>query len=164
MSRFLSKGCPRNTLTQQEYRELDEELAAELEEAGIVVQYWPDVFEDRDQEVPSVTRGLLGGWLFKRAWGYWIAKGPGIPLSHAGPLHEKFGTVVRVAGNCTCPSPAEWFRGFACDHYHVDTPEGLKALADTIKAVLLPPGRIKFDYERPDFRKDYRKPLDELVK
>ena len=42
---------------------------------------------------------------------------------------------MRVEGHCGCPSPLEYNKGFAVGLYHVDTPEGLKALADTIKQV-----------------------------
>ncbi len=55
--------------------------------------------------------------------------GPGLPLTYAQPLHEAFGQVVRVDGHCGCPSPLEWFKGFGVGLYHVDSPEGLKALA-----------------------------------
>ena len=34
------------------------------------------------------------------------------------------------------PSPLEWFKGLAVGSYHVDSPEGLKALADTIKKIV----------------------------
>ena len=48
---------------------------------------------------------------------------------------KKRGRDVRVDGHCLAPSPLEWCKGFAVGMYHVDTPEGLKALADTIKLV-----------------------------
>jgi hypothetical protein len=50
-------------------------------------------------------------------------------------LHATHGTQVRVDGHCGCPSPREWFKGFGVGHYHVDTPAGLKALADAIRSV-----------------------------
>ncbi len=86
-------------------------------------------------EVKTSVRGSLHGWCFSRAWTYWIARGPGIPPRYADELHEKHGQEVRVDGHCGCPSPKEWFKGFAVGHYHVDTQLGLKALANTIRRV-----------------------------
>ncbi len=89
-------------------------------------------------EVPTNVIGYLdpSGWGFTRAWTYWVCKGPGIPPDIAEELHKTHGNYVRVAGHCGCPSPLEWYKGFAVGSYHVDTLEGLKALADTIKAII----------------------------
>jgi hypothetical protein len=51
-------------------------------------------------------------------------------------LYETNKKDVRVAGHCGCPSPLEWYKGLAVGNYHVDSPEGLKALADTIKGLV----------------------------
>jgi hypothetical protein len=51
-------------------------------------------------------------------------------------LNDTHGTVVRVSGNVEGRSPREEFNGFGVGCYHVDTPQGLKALADTLKQVL----------------------------
>ncbi len=116
--------------------DLDEKCRAELVAAGIQV-YEFDFLREMNGEVPAQVRGSLDpfGWGFRRAWRYWVAKGPGIPPSYAAVLHESHGTEVRVAGHCGCPSPLEWHKGFAVGMYHVDTAEGLKALADTIRQV-----------------------------
>lgn len=116
--------------------DVDEALTAELEAAGINPVKMPEMWRDK-HEVESIIIGELHQWGFDRAWYYWRAKGPGIPCDIATDLHEKFGTEVRVAGHCGCPSPVEWYHGFAVGDYHVDTPEGLKALADVIKRVYL---------------------------
>jgi hypothetical protein len=79
--------------------------------------------------------GALSLWHFTRAWYYWSAEGPGIPCDIAEKLHATHGKQVRVAGHCGCPSPSEWFKGFAVGSYHIDTPEGLKALADVIRSI-----------------------------
>ncbi len=109
----------------------DEVCARELEAAGIEVVQLPKVC--RYGEPDTIVMGQLGPWGFKRAWYYWVATGPGIPPIEAEALHEKHGKVVRVDGHCCAPSPLEWFKGFAVGHYHVDAPEGLTALAETIK-------------------------------
>lgn len=114
----------------------DELLAAELAYAGIKVERLPELCRDTQGEVKSVVVGTLPcNWSFHRAWYYWIAKGPGIPLKEATELHEAHGKDVRVDGHCGCPSPLEWFKGLGCGAYHVDSFEGLKALAETLNAL-----------------------------
>jgi hypothetical protein len=111
---------------------IDDLLTAELKTAGIeVVQY--EFLRDTCGEVKTSVRGQLHRWTFTRAWYYWMASGPGLPPNYATPLHEVHGQEVRVGGHCGCPSPLEWCKGFAVDSYHVDTPTGLKALADALK-------------------------------
>jgi len=113
--------------------ELDAALMAELESAGIVVQ---DIGFALQGEVETTIIGTLHGWSFHRAWYYWMCEGPGIPLDKATELHTKYGTQVRVGGHGGCPSPLEIYKGLGTGHYHVDSPIGLKALADTIKSVV----------------------------
>jgi hypothetical protein len=115
--------------------DVDDEIARELELAGIKVIKLPEFMRNKHPEMRTVTIGELYRWEFHRAWYYWVAEGPGIPCDVATELHEKFGTVVRVDGHCCCPSPLEWLKGFAVGYYHVDTQEGLCALADTIRKV-----------------------------
>ena len=125
----------KNYAGRKDLPQLDEDCRLELEEAGI-----PSVLYDAlrsEGEVPSATIGNLHGWTFHRAWYYWVAKGPGIPPEPAMRLHESHGKEVRVEGHCGCPSPLEWNKGFATGSYHVDTQEGLKALADCIKSVYI---------------------------
>jgi hypothetical protein len=112
----------------------DDEIATELEAAGIEV-HKHEILRDRG-EVKTSVMGSLHRWCFRRAWYYWVADGPGIPPVYADELHEKHGKDVRVDGHCGCPSPKEWFNGFAVGMYHVDTQEGLNALADTIRRVV----------------------------
>jgi hypothetical protein len=116
--------------------EVTERCEAELQAAGIDVVKIGFLLKG---EVPSKAFGSLHGWDFDRAWYYWRAKGPGIPLEAAERLHATHGQQVRVDGHCGCPSPREWFHGFGCGSYHVDSPEGLKALADTIRSVYIAP-------------------------
>ncbi len=115
---------------------VDAILAAELEAAGIEVGKLPECMRAGNGEPQSVVLGQLYKWGFRRAWYYWIAEGPGIPPSYADKLHETHGREVRVNGHCGCPSPREQFKGFAVGLYHVDTQDGLHALADTIRQVV----------------------------
>lgn len=115
----------------------DDILRAELEAAGIVVEQ-NDLFRSTSGEVHTSIVGTLHGWTFRRAWYYWVCEGPGIEVAAAERLHAEHGQTARVAGHCGCPSPREWFKGLACGLYHVDDAPGLRALADTIKALVQP--------------------------
>jgi len=114
--------------------DIDDALASELEAAGIEA-FRLSLLKDGSREVDTEVRGGLHGWRFERAWYYWRCTGPGIEVAAAERLHASHGKDVRVAGHCGCPSPTEWHHSLAVD-YHVDTPAGLKALADTIKALV----------------------------
>lgn len=113
--------------------EKDIELTKELEEAGIEIHKY-DFLRDKG-EVKTQVRGNLFNWSFERAWYYWMASGPGIPPQYANKLHEQHGSDVRVNGDCSCPSPKQ-MRGFAVGNYHVDTQEGLNALAKTLRQIV----------------------------
>lgn len=126
----LARGNP----SEQEIEAITETCKAELITAGIE----PFVFSfvlSTSGEVPTKCGGSLSMWSFKRAWYYWVANGPGLPVEVAEKLHATHGRQVRVDGHCGCPSPREWFKGFGVGSYHVDSPEGLKALADAILSV-----------------------------
>ncbi len=125
-----------------DHADTDDILRAELKAAGIPTlqedageppEKWATLLRSQSGEVKTSIRGSLCGWKFERGWYYWKCEGPGIEVGVAEELHAKFGKVVRVAGHCGCPSPIEWYKGLAVGDYHVDTPDGLKALADTIK-------------------------------
>ena len=129
------------------HADTDDILRAELKAAGIPTmqeaegkppEFMADLLRSTSGEVKTSVIGCLHGWTFKRAWYYWMCSGPGIEVAAAERLHAEHGRTVRVGGHCGCPSPREWFKGLACGHYHVDSPEGLKALADTIKALVTP--------------------------
>ncbi len=125
-----------NYAGRKDFEQLDIDCANELREAGITVATLPEYFRGRNSEVPTTVLGDLHGWNFERAWYYWIAKGPGIPLVDATELHKYYGKDARVNGDCTRPSPLERFKGLACGSYHVDTQEGLNALAATIRRIV----------------------------
>ena len=117
--------------------DVDNELREELTLAGIEVYEVPELMRGKvSSEIGTIITGSLHGWSFQRAWYYWVAKGPGIEVEAAEKLHAKFGKEVRVAGHCMCPSPREWYKGLAVGYYHVDTQEGLRALANTIKDIV----------------------------
>lgn len=128
-----------------DHADTDDVLRAELHAAGIQTlqesegkpdDFMADVIRCSCGEVKSAVIGVLHGWEFRRAWVYWEAKGPGIEVEAAERLHATHGRSVRVDGHCGSPSPSEWFHGLACGMYHVDDPDGLKALADCIKALV----------------------------
>lgn len=118
-----------------DHADSDAILSAELKAAGIPFEIH-DLLRKSSGEVKSGVIGMLHGWTFRRAWYYWMCEGPGIPMTEAEKLHAEYGKEVRVNGDCTCSSPREMFKGLACGSYHVDTPRGLKALADMIKEIV----------------------------
>ena len=124
--------------------DVDTVLRNELNAAGIVAldqndgwtPWMSEQMRRASKEVKSAVRGQLHGWHFERASIYWVASGPGIEVEAAEVLHAIHGQSVRVGGDANCPCPREYFKGLACGLYHVDTPEGLKALAETINALV----------------------------
>lgn len=109
----------------------DVHIKKELEEARIEYKEFSFAMKG---EVPSKIIATGYGWMFTRAWCYWIAKaGAGTILLFdlADELHEKAGNDVRVAGHCGCPSPREWYNKpwhNGVSVYHIDTQEGLNLL------------------------------------
>jgi hypothetical protein len=94
-------------------------------------------------EVPYTITGKLADWNFSRAWYYWMANADkGLPLEVATELHsrkypvegerqpETYGQVIRVDGGRGYPAPTRSVRS-----YHIDSQEGLNALADAIRAL-----------------------------
>src|SRR5208283_2993253 len=72
----------------------------ELQAAGILVTIGSGIHGR--SEVPSNAVGSLSMWFFQRAWYYWVASGPGLPVEVAERLHATHGTQVRVDGHCGC--------------------------------------------------------------
>lgn len=110
----------------------DEVLARELQAAGIEAVVLP--VSTRSEVKTHVVGRLADQWSFTRAWYYWVAEGPGLPVELAEQLHAQHGHVVRVDGFAGGICPRERYKGRGVGHYHVDTVEGLKALADAIQA------------------------------
>lgn len=128
-----------------DHADTDDILRAELKAAGIPTlqeaegkgpEFLAELLRSTSGEVKTSVVGSLHGWEFKRAWYYWMCKGPGIELAAADRLQASHGKTVRASGDCACRGPRFWFNGMACGSYHVDDAEGLKALADTIKGIV----------------------------
>ena len=93
------------------------------------------VNDDLDGEVKTNVFGMLHGWMFHRAWNYWICVAPdnsGIPTKEAEELYSLFSKDLRLDGDCSCPHPSV-LHGKPCRIFHADTQEALKALADMIR-------------------------------
>ena len=110
-------------------------LEEELNVAGIPIEKLPECLRNNG-EVHYTVCGSLYRWVFTRNWYYWVARGPGIPIEAATELYNGFGTVVRMEGDAGILNPSERYNGLGSGHYHIDTGDGLKALADTIKKVV----------------------------
>lgn len=112
----------------------DIHIQKELQEAGVE----PTKFNFKSNgEVPSHIVGFLDGWIFIRAWYYWVVKSDRnlLLFKYADKLHEKHGNKVRVNGDAGCQSPRDnplnWTLGISL--YHVDNQEGLNSLVNAIK-------------------------------
>jgi len=66
----------------------------------------PAIKEKGQGEVPYRHIGKLGDFTFRRAWGYWVVKGP-VPIEVAKELYDDVvgRTDIRVDGHCGCPAP-----------------------------------------------------------
>lgn len=115
----------------------DSVLMEELRAAGIPCKQYLSVING---EVPTRVIAGLCCWSFTRAWRYWVAKGPGLPLEFADQLYRRVGPTCRVDGHGCGPNPREYLHGFACGLYHIDTPEALLEFAETLKDVVLQAG------------------------
>lgn len=136
----------------------DKKVKEELTAAGIPVL---SLMNSADGEVKTYYIGLLNGFIFQRAWKYWVVKG-NMPLDVAEYIYYNHKELeIRAAGDAGNPNP----RDFAVDPiykkycreqykngknpdktkkeyqynpryiqmYHIDTEEGLKVFADTVK-------------------------------
>lgn len=114
----------------------DAQIASELAYAEVPRLEGADSILRRlaDHEVETVVIGDLLGWTFIRGWHYWIVTGPGLDFPIAMELWKLHGQYVRANAHAGGPSPWAMHKGFATRLYHVDTDDGLKALADCIKA------------------------------
>lgn len=115
----------------------DDYLRLELEAANIPYEEMK-VLRKINGEVPSAILGILDGWIFRRAWRYWVAEAKNTLLlfQYADELHKTHGQDVRVSGHCACPAPREWHHQPWClgvSFYHVDTQDGLTQLASAIR-------------------------------
>lgn len=83
-------------------------------------------------ETKSSVIGTLDGWVFTRAWYYWIAQTSGKTLAYtaANRLNVDWGDQVRAYGFGGGTSLAAKLP----ESYHIDTQEGLSALAAAIRS------------------------------
>ena len=120
-------------------KDCDKQIRRELLRAKV------DIVEVKqgNTEVPYTIIGRLYGFEFRRAWYYWVAKGP-MPLKEAKELYaEPVGREdIRVAGHCGCPPPEPpWVKKSMVgktqkgmiDLYHIDTEVGLRIFTDKIR-------------------------------
>lgn len=145
----------------------DNHILRELEKAGIKESFYGRT----NNEVPYSYIGRLNGFVFKRAWNYWIVEGA-MPLKTAEYLYKNYsGLGIRVAGDASNVEPIKYAEplGFFKKvnvlmnkykkheitmeqvemeiqrikdnskrlyvmSYHIDTIDGLKVFADTIKS------------------------------
>ena len=97
-----------DNLARRNYdREADLKVKEELQIAGIPVV---DLYGYINNEVKTNYIGVLNGFVFIRAWTYWIVRG-NMPLERANELYAKYKDLqIRVAGHAGNPAPKGWTR------------------------------------------------------
>ncbi len=121
-------------LAGAEHQICDETISAELKAAQIPII---SVFRS-SWEVPATEIGLLGDWVFTRAWYYWSAHSPtGIPFEVVERLYTKIGKEVRLDGHC---EPEDWWKHISprrqpAHVYHIDTLGGLEAFSELLRSL-----------------------------
>jgi hypothetical protein len=112
----------------------DEYIRSELRRACIDIH----TVQKGNTEVPYTLIGKLGEFEFKRAWYYWVVKGP-VPLEVAKELYEhpEGRATVRSGGDCAKRPPETWVCEINgekyVDVYHIDGQAGLLLFAQKIK-------------------------------
>ena len=92
---------------------------------------------DPSGEVKSRATGSLAGWTFTRAWYYWMASGPRIPVDVAQVFWGRHGGSARAGGDGGWRMPTNG--GYpGTGSYHIDTPAGLAAFAELIRSLPQP--------------------------
>lgn len=113
-------------------------IKEELGIAGISVVRTKRHKGEVDYSFIGQLKTKLGTFKFMRAWTYWMVDCK-VPLAvaeelYASPIGRKY---VRVAGDCTCPSPKDYLSKFKGDafvmSYHIDTQEGLNLFVITLR-------------------------------
>ena len=117
--------------------EVQETVRAELTEAGVKIEEH-EFLLDSCGEVPTSIMGVACHWSFRRAWYYWVAKGPGIPVEWAEDFNKRWGKEVRAEGDCGCRGPLFWNEGFGTGNYHIDSHAGLNAFVELLKLIHVP--------------------------
>ena len=92
-------------LARAEYDlDADKKVKEELQIAGIPVVRVGLI----NNEVKTYYIGILNGFVFIRAWYYWIVKG-NMPLENAQYLYDNYKDLdIRAAGHAGNPPPKEW--------------------------------------------------------
>lgn len=104
-----------DNLARREYDlDADKKVKEELQIAGIPVVRLGVM----DNEVKTHYIGILNGFVFVRAWYYWVVRG-NMPLEHAQYLYDNYKDLdIRVAGHCGNPPPSEWARNKDADRLY----------------------------------------------
>lgn len=99
-------------LARNEYDfDVDKKVKEELQIAGIPVVRLGVI----NNEVKTHYIGILNGFVFVRAWYYWVVRG-NMPLEYAQYLYDNYKDLnIRVDGNCGNPPPSEWVRNKDAD-------------------------------------------------
>lgn len=84
--------------------EIDKKVRNELEFANIPIVKLPAYMQT---EVKTCQIGMLNGFVFYRAWRYWVCEGD-MPLEFANQIYEKYKNLnIRAGGHCLNRPPSE---------------------------------------------------------
>ena len=93
-----------NLATKEYNSYVDDKVKEELQIAGIPVVRLGVI----NNEVKTRYIGVLNGFVFIRAWNYWVVNG-NMPLEYAQYLYDNYKYLyIRVAGDASNPPPKEW--------------------------------------------------------
>ena len=125
-------GLERKVESQENDRpKLNAILRNELEYAGIRAVSGPLL--DHPEVFTNIS-GVMPGWTFTRSWRYWVASSDtGLAMEHAEKLQAYMGHSARAGGDCACRGPGVWGEGGVMKGYHLDSQDGLNALAASIR-------------------------------
>lgn len=116
-----------NLATHEYNPNFDKEVREELEIAKIPVVELPAFM---NTEVKTKYIGMFKGWMFWRAWTYWVACG-NLSLTLAKELYDSSDKDlgIRAFGHCGNVDPSECkgllSKNSTVDVYHIDTQLGL---------------------------------------
>ena len=122
-------------------KDCDAEIITELSTAGIFLKQ----IKSENREVPASVDGIFGGWEFKRACCYWIAKAPygsGISIAAVRMFNNIWRDVVRVNGRAGGIATEELHTP-TIHTYHIDTQEGLNAFVCLLRALRRIPIKVE---------------------
>ena len=142
----------RNRCTEQYRAKENDAVKAELEAAGIPILTLPGHL---DTEVKTSYVGVLNGFVFIRAWRYWVCEGD-MPLDNAQEIYCLYQPLmIRAAGHAGNPEPSEVSYCPAQQKREQETFELMRAKGATTMEIREALERLTIDTGGPRFVRQY---------